>query len=374
MDERLQRTAGAVRAAGADWAVLTAPDAVAYATGHVVPIEAGPSPFAGGPTLALAGKDGSAGLVVANVEAAAAARAWVDEVEVYEGFGFAHAAPYVANYLHSVRRLATRLGVGGKIAADPRSFPAWLDGILPVDRALDVMTPIERARATKTAAELAILQRAADAAALGQMRFVQALRPGRTELAVFADIRCAIEEFAGERVPVTGDFLSGVARTAGFTGWPTDRVIEPGDPVMADLAPRVDGYWGDSCAVTVAGAPRPGHERLFRASKDALSLAVDLIRPGLAISAFDQAIRGFVGKAGFAYPHHSGHSIGTAVHEFPRLVPYENSSFQEDMVVLVEPGAYDPEIGGVRSEYMLRVTATGCEVMSPFEHVMAVGG
>jgi Xaa-Pro dipeptidase len=60
MDERLERTAAAVRGLGADWAVLASVDAVAYATGHVVPVEAGPSPFAGGPTLALVAADGSA--------------------------------------------------------------------------------------------------------------------------------------------------------------------------------------------------------------------------------------------------------------------------------------------------------------------------
>ena len=68
MDERLEKTVAALGEAGADWAVLTSPDAVAYATGHVVPIEAGPSPFAGGPTTALVGWDGSTALVAANVE------------------------------------------------------------------------------------------------------------------------------------------------------------------------------------------------------------------------------------------------------------------------------------------------------------------
>lgn len=372
MDERLERTARAVAAAGADWAVLTSPDAVAYATGHVVPIETGPSPFAGGPSLALVGKDGTAGLVVANVEASAAKRAWVPEVVTYEGFGFERHAPYAENYGIAVAGLARRLGVGGKIAADPCSFPASLLDLLPLERGLDLTTPLDRARATKTAAERAALQRCADGAALGQATFLQALRPGRTELEVFADIRGAIEGFAGQRVPFAGDFISGVTRTAAVSGWPTTRVIAPGDPVMADLAPRIDGYWGDSCATTVIGVPRKGHERLFRASKDALSLATDLIRPGLEIRRLDAALRDLVGKAGFAYPHHSGHSIGTAVHEYPRLVPYETASFQEDMVVMVEPGAYEPEIGGVRSEYMVRVTATGCEVMAPFEHVMAI--
>ena len=49
------RAAGAVKAVGADWGVLASVDGVAYVSGHVVPVEAGPSPFAGGPTLAVIG-------------------------------------------------------------------------------------------------------------------------------------------------------------------------------------------------------------------------------------------------------------------------------------------------------------------------------
>ena len=189
---------------------------------------------------------------------------------------------------------------------------------------------------------------------------------------MFADVRTAIEEFAGCRVPITGDFLSGAERTAGFTGWPVNRTIETGDPVMADLAPRIDGYWGDSCGTTCVGAPSAGFERLFRTSKAALEHALDYIRPGRTAAEIDAELRRFVGREGFAYPHHSGHSIGTAVHEWPRLVPYETAALEPDMVLLVEPGCYDPEIGGVRSEYMLRVTRDGCEVMHRFEHRMFV--
>ena len=370
MDERQARTAAVVAAAGADWGVLATADAVAYATGHVVPIEAGASPFAGGPTLALVGKDGTIGVACANVETQ---RSRADIVEIYEGYAFDHAVDHVAGWREAVRRLVQRLGVGGRIAGERGFVPAGLDGVLEVDGSLDLSPGLSRARATKTAAELATLQRCAQAVAIGQRRFLDVVRPGRSELAVFADVRCAIEEFAGCRVPITGDFLSGPARTAGFTGWPIDRTIEAGDAVMADLAPRIDGYWGDSCGTTCAGEPSAGLERLFRISKGALEHAVGYIRPGLTAAEVDGELRAFVGREGFAYPHHSGHSIGTAVHEFPRLVPYETAVLEPDMVLLVEPGCYDPEIGGVRSEYMIRVTATGCEVMERFEHRLSSG-
>lgn len=372
MDERLLRTVQALREVGADWAVLASVDGVAYATGHFAPIEAGPSPFAGGPSIALIDRHGTAGLVCANVEAAAAAASRVTEVETYEGYAFDHGVDYIDSYRTAVGSLVRRLGVGGRLAGERSHVPHILGDILPVDTALDLTPALRRLRATKTALELQALRRSAEAVAIGQKRFVEALRPGRSELAVFAEIRCAIEEFAGCRVPITGDFLSGAQRTAGFTGWPINRIIEPGDPVMADLAPRIDGYWGDSCATTSAGPASAGFMKLFEVSKGALTHALEIIRPGMTAKDLDAQLRAFVGGHGFRYPHHSGHSIGTAVHEFPRLVPYETAVLEPDMVLLVEPGCYDPEIGGVRSEYMIRVTDRGCEILHAYEHVPSI--
>lgn len=66
------------------------------------------------------------------------------------------------------------------------------------------------------------------------------------------------------------------------------------------------------------------------------------------------------------------HSIGTSVHEWPRLVSYETERFRKDTVVMVEPTAFDPDTGGVRLEFMLHVTENGCEVLTDFEHQMVI--
>ncbi len=372
MDERLARTAEAVRTVGADWAILTSPDAVCYASGHVVPIEAGPSPFAGGPTTCLVAASGICGVVAANVEAAAAAASWADAVELYEGFAFDHPVPITANFEAALRRLAARLGVGGRIASERGLDPSRLLADAGEPHRLDIAPALQRQRATKTAGERILLARAAEAASVGQRAFQATLRPGRTELELFAEVRCAIETFAGERVPITGDFVAGRERTAAFTGWPGNRRVEAGDPVMADLAPRVAGYWGDSCTTCVAGEPSAGFLCLFAAAEGALRLAVATMRPGLRIDALDAALRERVAAAGFAYPHHSGHSLGTAVHEWPRIVPYEPASLEAGMVLMVEPGAYHPDLGGVRTEWMIEVTPDGCRPLTLFDHVPAV--
>jgi Xaa-Pro aminopeptidase len=368
LDERLQRVAHAVKSAGADWAVLTGFGAVCYATGHVVPIEAGPSPFAGGMTTAFVGADGVCGLVAANVEAGAARASWAGETILYEGFTFDHGADLVANYAAAVTAMQARLGVGGVLAIEPAGFSARLGALLNAGRTVDVTPALARARATKTPAEMQLMRRSAQAAAVGQEAFYRSARAGRTELDVFADIRAAIENFAGERVAITGDFLSGRGRTANFTGWPIDRVIEPGDPLLSDLAPRVAGYWGDSCAACVLGEPDAGYLKLFRTAKGALDRALDMMRPGVIIADLDAELRRHVAAAGYAYSHHSGHSLGTEVHEWPRLVPYERAALEAGMVLMVEPGAYDAEIGGVRTEWMIEITADGCRPVAPFEH------
>jgi Xaa-Pro dipeptidase len=372
-DERNLRTGQAVTEAGADWAILTSPDSVCYATGHEVPVEAGPSPFAGGPTCAVVAPDGTAALVVANIEEASARASRASVVRAYEGFGYRRAAPAVANFAGTLRGLLADLGVSGMIAIEPASFPAAAGEILG-DRATGYV-PIDsflwRHRATKTPAELDVLRTCAALTGAGQAAALHAVAAGRSELEIFADIRCAMERQAGVRLPVTGDLLSGADRTAAFTGWPVERLVRENEPVIADLAPRYRGYWGDSCNTIHLGAPSPDFMRQYRAVQRALERGIECLRPGITAGAFDAAVREVIQREGFAYPHHTGHGIGTSVHEYPRLVAEETATLEAGMVLLVEPGAYQPGVGGVRLEWMFLVTPDGNEVLSPFEHRMS---
>ena len=290
----------------------------------------------------------------------------VADTEIYTTFQYAQAQDLGDEYRSAIQRLAARLGIGGNLATDAGRDAGSI--LSTHTRELTDITPyLQHQRSTKTAAELVALKRCADAAAIGQRAFYASTRPGRTELDAFADIRCAIENFAGERCAMAGDFVSGRERTAACGGWPIARMIEPGDPVISDLAPRMAGYWGDSCASATAGPPTDAYLQLHNAARSALDLAVSIIRPGLRVDDLDAQLRAEIGRFGFTFPHHAGHGIGTGVHEWPRIVPYETAQLREGMVLMIEPGAYTSEIGGVRCEWMIEVTATGCKPMSPFE-------
>lgn len=363
MRDRVARIQAVLREIGADWAVLTSPDSVCYATGHVVPVEAGPSPFSGGPTTAVVSKDGVVGLIGPNHEFGKAPT--VDAFTNYTGFTLDEPTDQVESYRRAVTDVTHTLGIAGRLGIERASFPHTLSQIwnLPtcsIDRAL------ARGRAVKTSGELALLKRAAEIAAIGQEAARALSVVDTSELEIFSGVRSAMERAAGVRCPVTGDFLSGVARTAAMAGGPIERMMQVGDPVICDLAPRIEGFWGDSCGSFCLGQPTERYLGMFSAARAALEAAEAEIRPGLSVSSLDAFLRDVVNSRGFDYPHHSGHSIGASVHEYPRIVPREAAIIEENMVLMIEPGAYVPEIGGVRLEWMFKVNSTGAQTMAKF--------
>ena len=83
-------------------------------------------------------------------------------------------------------------------------------------------------------------------------------------------------------------------------------------------------------------------------------LAIATLRPGLTVSAFDASLRAHLAGVGLSYPHHSGHGIGTSVHEWPRMVPDEGAMIEENIVLMVEPGAYVAGVGGALRTHAAR--------------------
>lgn len=370
-DERTLRTAAAAEAAGAGWAILTTPDALYYAAQVDTIIETGPSPFYGAPPLAIVGRDGTLGVVVNNLDEAAARASAADHVTVYKGIDLHDRTLVESRFRGAMEEALEALGVGGTVAVQAATFP-WTAAELLAARGAKLVAvdaALNEQRCTKTAEEIDRLRWCAHLTDLGQAAALQATRPGRSELEVWAEVRLAMEAEEGFRVPVAGDLTSGIDSTAGISGWPTDRVIQEGDPVLCDLGPRARGYWGDSCNTIVVGDAPAGFDALYRASQEAVQTAIDYLRPGITAGDLDATMRAVFDRHGVDDPIHMGHCIGTGVHEWPRIVPGETAPIREGMVLMLEPGAYAPGVGGVRLEWMYLVTASGNEVLSGFPHV-----
>jgi Xaa-Pro dipeptidase len=148
------------------------------------------------------------------------------------------------------------------------------------------------------------------------------------------------------------------------------REIQAGDPVIVDLAPRVNGYWGDSCNTFISGKPTDEHERVFAEIASALAEAIATVRPGMPVHQLDEDLRKRLAALGGVFPHHSGHGIGVTYHEEPRVVPYNEMAFEENMVIALEPGVYFPGKWGMRLEYVLKVTKSRAELLTKFPHTL----
>jgi Xaa-Pro aminopeptidase len=166
-----------------------------------------------------------------------------------------------------------------------------------------------------------------------------------------------MEAAAGERLSLLCDFASG-ERTAEVGGPPGSRTLREGDLAIVDLVPRLAGYFGDSCA-TVALGDVPAEVRDAHARcAEALERGLAALAPGRVAGDIDALLR-----EGLDYPHHTGHGVGVAPHEEPRIVPGSETVLEPGMVVALEPGTY-PGPWGLRVERLALVTADGCEVLS----------
>ena len=165
--------------------------------------------------------------------------------------------------------------------------------------------------------------------------------------------------------------------------------ISVGDPVVFDIWPRDDASscFADMTRTFVVG-PAPDEVREWHAlTKEALDAATALIRarrrlpatslPPPATSTRRPATRpsarrqdGEVLDHGFF--HGLGHGVGLEVHEGPYMGRLPGGALVAGDVVTVEPGLYDPAVGGVRLEDLVLVTEDGCEVLTRFPYDLEV--
>jgi Xaa-Pro aminopeptidase len=350
MAGRHERALEAARAAGADALLAARPATVTWLTGFADEVEWGPSPFALS-TLAVLAPDSPPILVVAD-DAAAGAEATGCEVITYRGFSVEPIDPVGG----ATRALVEALD-GRRVATEPGYLPAALAAHVEW---VDVGDGLRLASAVKDPDELDRIRGAIALCDAGQAEARARAEPGMTELELWALVRSAIEREAGGRTPIVADCVAG-PRTEETGGAPGSRPIGEGELVLADLVPRRDGYWGDSCSTFAVGEPSALGRRHHAAARERLERVLAGVRPGAVAADLDA-----IARDGLDYPHHSGHGLGADWHEEPRIVPGGRTVLEAGMVVAFEPGSYG-EGEGVRVEQVVLVTEDGCEALSGHE-------
>ncbi len=227
-------------------------------------------------------------------------------------------------------------------AVELEPAPDWLDH----DRAKKEPAEVERIAAAAAVADRAL------AALLPE------IGPERTERELALRLEWAIRSGGGDGLAFEVACLSG-PQAALPHGSPRDVPIGTGTVLLVDFGAEVDGYRSDMTRTLFVGEPAAAaldaYDLVARAQGAALARLETSFEEPVAPSgrAVDAAARMVIEAAGFGerFGHGTGHGIGLATHELPRLsrlapeVPLPSPT-----VFSVEPGVYLEGELGIRIE------------------------
>lgn len=151
--------------------------------------------------------------------------------------------------------------------------------------------------------------------------------------------------------------------------------LRPNELIIVDIFPRVtaSGYHGDMTRTYLKGTASDAQKRLVATVHAGQKLALQMIRAGAVSRKIHTAVQEYFVGQGYetkrdangsvGFFHGTGHGLGLAVHEPPRI-SLVDGKLKRGQVVTVEPGLYYPGLGGCRIEDVVHVTATGNQLLS----------
>jgi len=368
MLHRIERLKNLGKTKNIDAFLLTSPSTIKCLSGYFYNFEIGPSPFQILPSALVFVPEEIAVLIIADNESLATPVKGIGILlKPYSSYVHEKPLDYTNQFIIKLQEVLiqnkitdVRIGIEGNSL--PYVVAQFLRLNYPNIKLIDVSEGIIKIKTIKDIDETDNIRQAAKLCDIGQAAVMKHARPGISELELFNLVRLEIEASVGTRVPLMADLVSG-AGTASGGGIPSNRVIQNGDPVLCDLTPCLNGYWGDSCNTFVVGQSSSVQRKSFALVKEALNIAINSIQPGVKAMEIDRLMRRHIGN----FPHHGGHGVGTLYHEEPRIVSYNNMILEPDMVIALEPGIYEKEYG-IRLEHLVLVTETGCELLTKFQH------
>ena len=179
---------------------------------------------------------------------------------------------------------------------------------------------------------------------------------------------------AARGVRDAGNTVIGAGPSAADLHYVGDEPIRPGETVLLDISPRgPDGHYGDVTRTFVVDGDGGWERRAYVAVEAAREAALAEVEPGVPAktvhgeAAAELAAYGFEpnadeGESGFT--HGTGHGVGVSLHEGPSLSGA--GELRPGHVVTIEPGVYDPAVGGVRLEDLILVTEDGYEILAEY--------
>jgi len=169
-------------------------------------------------------------------------------------------------------------------------------------------------------------------------------------------------------------------------GIPGDKKLKDGDIINIDVTVILDGWFGDSSRMYVAGNLSRKAERLIQVTHDSLMVGIEQVKPGNTFGDIGHAIQKFVESNRMSVVRDfCGHGVGKVFHAPPNVLHYgragSGAMLEEGMIFTIEPmvnlGRPETKVLAddwtavtrdkslsAQFEHSVGVTADGCEIFT----------
>jgi Xaa-Pro aminopeptidase len=154
--------------------------------------------------------------------------------------------------------------------------------------------------------------------------------------------------------------------------------LHAGEPIVMDIFPqhKTTRYYADMTRTVSKGEPLAEIRKIYDVVRRAQDAGIKALRPGVTGREVHELVEDIIWNAGYdtqrpgqkkdpsdptprGFIHATGHGVGLEIHEAPNISRSWTKPLVPGEVVTIEPGVYDPAIGGVRLEDMLVLTEDG---------------
>jgi Xaa-Pro aminopeptidase len=281
------------------------------------------------------------------------------------------------------------LAHGAKTLRVPPQFPVGLaDRLRATGFALSAIDGLEQRRRAKREDEIAALEASQRATEEAWQLGVDALARSRARSDGVLELDGAVLTAERVRAIVEAALLergcaSEPAIIAPGTQAANPHVIGSGpirahEAVVMDIFPqhKETRYFADMSRTVSKGAPSAEIVKMYQVVMRAQDAGIKALRPGITGREVHEQVEDIIFAAGYdtlregqkhrpddpvtrGFIHGTGHGVGLEIHEAPSIGRSGLDPLAVGDVVTVEPGIYDPDVGGVRLEDMLVITPTG---------------
>lgn len=278
----------------------------------------------------------------------------------------------VADSIRDRRLVSEVLGVDLQTGSlSPQAYGRLVETLQPLRLRSDGGA-VEACRTIKSAAEIALCQRAAEITAIGMQAGIDAAVRGATENAVAAAAASAMtiagsEWFANDPI-VTSGFRSGIPHTTYAR-----RALEPGDTVLIEIGANLHRYFAPLMRSVTIGAPDPEVARMHDVCQEALETAMAAVKPGVTSGEAHAACQEVIDTYGYheLFKKRLGYAIGLGFRtwsegRFFDVKAGDERVLEAGMVLHMPPALRIPNQVGVGLSETVVVTDEGCEALTRF--------